>query len=92
MAKGDQIVRMEALMQSAPEVKKTDVAQIPALPLGSRVQLDPWSDQLELKKSKAVPLYSARDKMEFEVTPVYPNLVRIGAQTQVAQTAPGTNK
>src|SRR5919206_1977718 len=76
IAKGDDVLRMAALMQKAPQLKETDVRQLPALPLGSRIKLDPWTDRVEMKKGKPEPLLSARDKMEFEVTPVYPNLVR----------------
>ena len=76
-AKGDDIQRMEAVMQGAPELQQKDLKQLPALPLGSRIYVNAWSDALVLKKNKALPLYSARDKMEFEVTPVYPNLVRL---------------
>jgi hypothetical protein len=76
MAKGDSVLRMSALLQSAPELKTTDITQIAALPLGSRIKLDPWDDTVELKKNKPVPLLSARDKMAFEVTPMIPHLVR----------------
>jgi hypothetical protein len=67
-------IRVAALSQ-APELEVKNVAQIPALPLGSRIKLDPWDDHVEMLKSKPVALHSVRDKMSFEVTPVYPNLV-----------------
>lgn len=87
IARGDEVLRLAQLEQSAPELKKDDVKQIPALPLGARVQVDPWSDKLFLMKAKPLPIYSARDKMQFEVTPVYPDLVRFGdaAQPVVAE-------
>ena len=67
-------IRRAALLQS-PALEIRNVAQVPALPLGSRIKLDPWDDHIELLKSKPVALRSARDKMSFEVTPMYPNLV-----------------
>jgi hypothetical protein len=67
-------IRMAALAQ-APAVEVQNLAQVPALPLGSRIKLDPWDDHVEMLKSKPVALRSARDKMSFEVTPMYPNLV-----------------
>jgi hypothetical protein len=76
MAKGDSVLRMSSLLQSAPALQTNDVNQIAALPLGSRVKLDPWDDRVELKKNKTVPLLSARDKMAFEVTPMIPHLAR----------------
>jgi len=86
MAKGNSVLRMSSLIQSAPELKTGDVTQIAALPLGSRVKLDPWDDRVELKKDK-VPLLSARDKMAFEVTPVILHLARYHDAQQVANAA-----
>jgi len=65
-------------LNTAPELETRNTAQVPALPLGSRIKLDPWDDHVELQKGKSAPLVSARDKMSFEVTPVFPNLVRLG--------------
>ena len=67
-------IRRAALAQ-APVLEVNNIAQIPALPLGSRIKMDPWDDHVEMLKSKPVALRSVRDKMSFEVTPVYPNLV-----------------
>ena len=44
--------------------------------MGARIKLDPWDDRVELLKAKPVPLYSAREKMPFEVTPFMPFLTR----------------
>jgi hypothetical protein len=70
----DSPIRIAAVKQ-APPLQAWNVAQVPALPLGSRIKMDPWDDHLEMLKSKPVALRSARDKMSFEVTPMYPNLV-----------------
>lgn len=87
MAKGDDILRMESLIPSAPALKVNDVHQLAALPLGSRIKLDPWSDQVTLKKAKPEAVISARDKLPFEVTPMIPNLVRASQTNEVAQNA-----
>ncbi len=84
MAKGDSVFRMSALLQSAPALRSDDVSQIAALPLGSRVKLDPWDDHVELNKSKPVGLQSARDKMAFQVTPMIPHLARYSGGPEVA--------
>jgi hypothetical protein len=89
MAKGDSVLRMSALLQSAPALQTGNVNQIAALPLGSRIKLDPWYDGVELNKSKAVPLQSARDKMAFEVTPMIPHLARYRDPQQVTTAAGG---
>ena len=87
---GGKTLRMSSLLNSAPqlEVRKTD--QIAALPLGSRVKLDPWSDHIELLKTKPVSLISAQEKMPFQVTPFFPYLTRLssGAPEKVALTSP----
>jgi hypothetical protein len=68
--------RMQSVAQSAPELKLTQVEQIAALPLGARLKLDPWSDRVEMMKSKPIAATSAREKMPFEVTPFMPFLTR----------------
>ena len=93
MAKGSDVLVMASLVQRAPELKIGDPHQLAALPLGSRIKLDPWDDHVNLKKSKAEAVLSARDKMPFEITPMIPNLVRAGQnQNEVAQNAPIKNK
>lgn len=86
MAKGDSVLRMSALLQSAPALQINDISQVAALPLGSRIKLDPWDDHVELNKSKPVRLQSVRDKMAFQVTPMIPHLARF-RETQVADAA-----
>ena len=69
--------KMSSLMTSSPQFdpKKTD--QVAALPLGGRIKIDPWNNQLALIKTKPVALTSAADKMPFEVTPFFPFLTRL---------------
>ena len=68
--------RMSSLMTNSPAFDPKKVDQLAALPLGGRVKVDPWNDQLELIKTKPVAITSAADKMPFEVTPFYPFLTR----------------
>ncbi len=77
IAKSDEVLRLGSLAQSAPQLQATNVRQLAALPLGGRINLNPWNDQVTLQKSKPVPLLSAREKMPFEVTPFFPNLARM---------------
>jgi len=81
-------LRMASLLEAAPALDEKRLDQIAALPLGGRIKVDPWSDQVELSKSKPVPLTSAREKMEFEITPFFPYLTRIstGGSDKVALT------
>jgi hypothetical protein len=48
--------------------------QIAALPLGSRIKLDPWTSAISLIKARPVVLLSAREKLLFEITPFSPQL------------------
>ncbi len=59
----------------APDTK-ANPQLIAALPIGGRVKLDPWFDNLALLKSKPVGLVAEREKMPFEVTPFMPYLTR----------------
>jgi len=60
---------------TAPDTK-ANPQLIAALPIGGRVKLDPWVDNLALLKSKPVGLVAEREKMPFEVTPFMPYLTR----------------
>src|SRR3977135_452852 len=71
--------RMSSLMTSSPQFDPKKVDQVAALPLGGRVKVDPWNNQLELIKTKPVAITAAADKMPFEVTPFFPFLTRLGA-------------
>jgi len=51
--------------------------QIAALPLGSRIKLDPWSDRIEMLKSKSPPPASSSENRPFEVSPFFPYLKRL---------------
>jgi len=83
-------IRMSTLLASAPELDQKRLDQIAALPLGGRIKVDPWTDQAELSKAKPVALTSAREKMEFEITPVFPYLTRLssGADKVALTSAP----
>ncbi len=88
---GGKNLRMSTLLASAPELDAKKLDQIAALPLGGRIKVDPWSDQVELSKAKPVALTSAREKMEFEITPFFPYLTRLsqgGADKMAATAAP----
>jgi hypothetical protein len=73
MASGD-TTRMATLFTSAPGLEKQRLDQVAALPIGSRIKLDPWSNQLTMMNAKPVALVSPREKMPFEVTPFFPFL------------------
>jgi hypothetical protein len=69
-------LRLKPLTTSAPKLEPKQVTQISALPLGGRVRVDPFNNQIEINQAKPVQLLTAREKMPFEVTPVFPHLTR----------------
>lgn len=64
------------LLAAAPTLDAANPEQIAALPLVSRIRLDPWTNGTEMIRAKAVPLLSANEKMPFEVMPVVLSLKR----------------
>jgi hypothetical protein len=83
---GNRVPQIADLKSSAPTDPKQNAQKIAALPLGGRVKLDPWTDKLELIKSKPIGTVAEREKMPFEVTPFMPYLTRYGS-TPVAASA-----
>ncbi len=83
--------RMSTLMTASPQFDPKKPDQIAALPLGGRVKVDPWDNQLELIKTKPVAITAASEKMPFEVTPFFPFLTRLGSAAP-GKTAPAPEK
>ncbi len=71
------LIRFTALADAAPKLDPNKLDQIAALPLGGRVKLSVWNDQVEMIKTAPAAITSARDKMPLEVTPFFPRLTRI---------------
>jgi hypothetical protein len=62
---------LEAATGKAPKLNMEDVKQEAAMPLGSLLRIDPWTDRvIQLHYAAEAPL-NGRDKMPFEVTPIY---------------------
>jgi hypothetical protein len=82
---GDSLLRadgtpwMSQLAHSAPKLNWDDLAQIPALPLGSWLKTDPWDDRIHQLNAKLYAPINPRDKMPLEVTPIYFKLQRYSA-------------
>jgi hypothetical protein len=79
---GDSLLRptgepwLNALMSKAPKIDMNKLDQVAALPLGSNLRIDAWDDKVVRLNAKAAPIMNARDKMPFEVTPVFFRLTR----------------
>ena len=73
---GNGVTFASTFESAGPALQPDKLDQISALPIGARLKLDPWTDRVEMLKSKPVALLSAREKMPFEVTPFMPFLTR----------------
>jgi hypothetical protein len=77
-----QVIRLSALMKSAPNLDDEKLDQLAALPLGGRVKLDPWEDRVEMIKAAPMAITNVRDKMPFELTPFFPRLTRLSSAAE----------
>ena len=95
LLKADGTPWMADLGKMAPKLNWDDLTQTAALPLGSWLKIDPWDDSVHMLDAKRYAPMNARDKMPFEVTPLFYKLQRYqSAHTEPAPTpaaAPATN-
>jgi hypothetical protein len=73
---GTHLTKIQPVDNPSNRLQIDRLDQISALPLGSRITLDPWSDRIAMLKSPPVRLQSASEKMPFEVSPFFPYLKR----------------
>ncbi len=62
---------LQALIGKGQKLDIKDLKQNAAMPLSSFLRFDPWTDQVVQLHTAYEPILSSRDKMPFEVTPVY---------------------
>jgi len=65
---------MASVLNSAPALEKSRLDQVAALPVGSRIKLDPWSNEIAMLNPQTVAPVTASEKMPFGVTPFFPFL------------------
>src|SRR3984885_7036490 len=91
---GDRVVTDWPVSSSAaPSQTSNATAQHPlvfALPIGGRIKVDPWSDELQMIKSQPVGSVAEREKMPFEITPLLPYLTREGQLGSIRSQTAGT--
>jgi hypothetical protein len=84
---------MADLQHMSPKLNWDDLAQRPANPLGFWLKTDPWDDKVHPLNAKIYAYMNPRDKMPFEVTPIYFKLQRYdaaAAAAAIATPAPAT--
>jgi hypothetical protein len=62
---------MQAMVNKGIKLDMKDLKQQAAMPLASFLRFDPWTDQVIQMHTSFEPILSERDKMPFEVEPVY---------------------
>jgi hypothetical protein len=67
---------MADLAKMAPKLNWDDLTQTAALPLGSWLKTDPWDDTEHMLNARRYAPMNARDKMPFEITPIFYKLQR----------------
>jgi hypothetical protein len=70
---------MADLAHMSPKLNWDDLAQRPANPLGFWLKTDPWDDKVHQMNAKIYAYMNPRDKMPFEVTPIFFKLQRYDA-------------
>ena len=85
------LVQMQALAQLPEHLQIDRLDQTAALPLGSRIAVDPWSDRIEMLKRQPVRPQSAAEKMPFGVSPFFPHLKRLN-EPEKAQAVPQSSQ
>ena len=93
LLKADGTPWLADLLHQAPKINWDDLAQTAALPLGSWLKTDPWDDKVHMLNAKRYAPMNARDKMPFEVTPIFYKLQRYDAAavTPPAAAAPASS-
>jgi hypothetical protein len=71
LMKPDGTFWMQAIVAKGPKLNNADLKQQGAMPLSSFLRFDPWTDQVIQMHTAYEPLLSPRDKLPFEITPVY---------------------
>src|SRR5881275_1885482 len=77
---------------ATPPEEKPAANAIVALPLGGRVKVDPWNDQLRMLKSKPVGTVAEGENTPFQITPFMFYLTRVADNSPapiMAAAAPG---
>jgi hypothetical protein len=91
LLKPDGTFWMQAIVPKGPKLDNKDLKQQGAMPLAAYLKFDPWTDKVVQMHSTIEPLLSARDKLPFEITPIYLNLSYYVPPAAPAPAATGTN-
>ena len=89
LLKADGTPWMASLQHMSPKLNWDDLTQRPATPLGFWLKTDPWDDKVHQLNAKIFAYMNPRDKMPFEVTPIFYKLQRYDAAAAARRWAHG---
>jgi hypothetical protein len=72
----NQVPWLAELQKNAPKLDADKLDQVAALPLGSHLRINTWDDKVSQMSSKSTAMLNAREKMPFQVTPIFFRLNR----------------
>lgn len=73
---GNRVYFTTQLLQLAPALAPANLQQLGALPMGSRIKINAWNDNVSLIETHQMGPLSPREKIPFEVTPIDIHLTR----------------
>ena len=92
MLKADGTPWLAELAKTAPKLNPDDTTQVAAFPLNSWLKTDPWDDKEHTLNAKRYAPMNARDKMPFEVTPIFYKLQRYDEAQKTPATVPANGQ
>ncbi len=78
---GNSVATGWTIASAQPPAAKPEGNVIAALPLGGRIKVEPWNNQLQMLKSKPAGGLAKDEKLAFEVTPFFLYLTRQGSNS-----------
>jgi hypothetical protein len=88
---GNRIWLADQIRASAPKLEPANKTQLAALPIGARIRMDAWTNQIVFMKTANVPLISAGEKLPLEIAPFRPYLTRFQQTAAIADASPNSN-
>jgi hypothetical protein len=84
----EDLVRLGELAKKTPELKTVRGEQVAALPLGSRLAVDPWTNQVRMFEGKPMAPKEGTEEAHFGLSPMMAHLTRAAESLEEPQPEP----
>lgn len=84
----EDLVRLGELAKKTPDLKTVRGEQVAALPLGSRLAIDPWTNQVRMIEGKPMAPKEGTEEAHFGLSPMMAHLTRAEAAADDTQPEP----